>query len=321
MVESFFAFLTDPASMIVLVASLSAFLTVMALILPYVRSDPLAGRLKTVSRHRHALRAQQMEALQRKSRLRRDRPSPLKTLVERLKLRDLFAGEDLRTRLVQANWRGPNAVALFVTARALAPLAFAGVAGFLLFGSNTFTLKPQVKVAITFGAVVVGVYLPNLLMSNAIQKRQQTFAEALPDALDLLLICVEAGLSIEAAFGRVAQEIGASSPALAQELELTTAELAYLPERRQALENLALRTGLPAVKAVTTTLIQAEKYGTPLASALRTAAQESRDRRMAAAEKKAGSLPARLTVPMIVFFLPVLFVVILGPAIIQITSR
>ena len=169
--------------------------------------------------------------------------------------------------------------------------------------------------------MVVGVYLPNLLMQNAIQKRQAVFTLGFPDALDLLLICVESGLSMEAAFGRVAREIGESHPELAEELELTTAELAYLPDRRVALENLTNRTGLPAVKAVVTTLIQADRYGTPLTAALRTAAQENREHRLAMAEKKAASLPATLTVPMIVFFLPVLFVVILGPTVIQVMNR
>lgn len=322
MIERLFQFITDPAAMIVLAATLGAFLTILAFIFPYVQPDPLSGRLKSASRRRQELRSQQLEALQRKSRLRRDRESVLKTLVDRLKLRDLFLGDELRIKLVQANWRGPNALAAFAAARAVAPIALGGFAAFLFFGSGSFaTMKVPLKISLTFSTVVLGVYLPNILLSSAVQTRQEAFTRSFPDALDLLLICVESGLSIEVAFGRVAQEIGASAPELAEELELTTAELAYLPERRQALENLVTRTGLASVKAVCTTLIQAEKYGTPLTAALRTAAQENRDRRMAAAEKKAGSLPAKLTVPMIVFFLPVLFMVIIGPAIIQIMSN
>ena len=141
---------------------------------------------------------------------------------------------------------------------------------------------------------------------------------AFPDALDMLLICVQSGMSVEAAFGKVSREVGAQSIELAEELSLTTAELSYLPERRQAYENLGKRTGLPGVKAVTTALIQAERYGTPVGTALRVMAKENRDMRMQEAEKKAAGLPPKLTVPMIVFFLPVLFLVIMGPAVIQI---
>jgi tight adherence protein C len=141
---------------------------------------------------------------------------------------------------------------------------------------------------------------------------------AFPDALDLMLICVEAGMSIESSFTRVANEIGSQSPELAEELGLTTAELSYLPDRRQAFDNLAKRCGHAGVKAVATALNQAEKYGTPLGAALRVTANENREMRMQEAERKAASLPAKLTVPMIIFFLPCLFVVILGPAIISI---
>jgi tight adherence protein C len=317
MIERLLDFLLDPAHFIVLAATVSAFLTVLGFALPYLEPDTLGRRLRLAARRRHELRAQQMEALQQKSRLRRNQPSRIRTLVERLKLRELFAGEELKTKLIQANWRDPNAVAVFAAARALTPVVLAALAVLVLFGSGKYHMAPTMKVAIVFLAVVIGVYMPNIMMTNAIQKRQESLTRGFPDALDLLLICVESGLSMEAAFGRVAKEIGESYPELAEEFELTTAELAYLPDRRAALENLSLRTGLGNIKAVTTTLIQAEKYGTPLTAALRNAAQENRDTRLALAEKKAASLPAILTVPMILFFLPALFVVILGPAIIQ----
>ena len=310
-------FLLDPADVITAISGAAAFLALLGILMPYLRPDGMQGRLKAASERRRDLRAQQLEVLQRRSKLRRARPSWVRILVDRLKIRDLFAHAALKQKLLQANWRNPNAVALFVFARITTPLAFGGLAALLLFGSDRIHLALPGKFAIVAGAVLFGFYLPTILVVNAIQRRQTAFTRAFPDALDLLLICVESGLSIEAAFGRVAQEIGTSTPELAEEFELTTAELAYLPDRRQALDDLVLRTGLPSVKAVCTTLVQADKYGTPLVAALRTAAQENRDRRMAAAEKKAGSLPAKLTVPMIVFFLPVLFVVILGPAIIQ----
>jgi len=183
-------------------------------------------------------------------------------------------------------------------------------------------LKVQQPPLIKFGgclfAAYVGMQVPYFFLKNQIQKRQLSIRRAFPDALDLLLICVESGMSIEAALRKVSQEIGSQSIPLAEELTLTTAELSYLPDRRQAYENLALRTGLESVKAITTALVQAERYGTPLGQALRTLAQESRDIRMNEAEKKAAALPPKLTVPMILFFLPALFVVILTPALIQV---
>jgi tight adherence protein C len=162
--------------------------------------------------------------------------------------------------------------------------------------------------------------LPLLLLKNKITRRQLSIKRAFPDTLDLLLICVESGMSIEAAFRKVSNEVGTQSVALAEELTLTTAELSYLPDRRQAYENLAKRTDLDGVKSVCMALQQSERYGTPLATMLRVMAQENRDMRMSEAEKKAAGLPPKLTVPMILFFLPVLFVVILGPAVIKVMA-
>ena len=171
--------------------------------------------------------------------------------------------------------------------------------------------------SIVFG-LALGFYAPNLYVGNIAQKRQQSLMRAFPDALDMMLICVESGMSIEMAFGKVGAEIGTASPELAEELQLTTAELSYLQERRMAYENLARRTGHEGVKAVTMALTQAERYGTPLGDALRVMSKENREMRMSAAEKKAAALPAQLTVPMILFFLPVLFLVVLGPAVIKV---
>jgi tight adherence protein C len=197
------------------------------------------------------------------------------------------------------------------------------IATFLFANMYLFVLvdihKPAlIKIAIVIAAAWVGMKLPQLFLKNLIARRQLSVRRAFPDALDLLLICVESGMSIEVAFRRVSQEIGSQSIALAEDLTLTTAELSYLPDRRQAYDNLASRTGLDGVKAVCTALVQAERYGTPLAQALRVLAQEIRDARMGEAEKKAAALPPKLTVPMILFFLPVLFVVILGPAFIRV---
>jgi tight adherence protein C len=174
------------------------------------------------------------------------------------------------------------------------------------------------KFCIAVAAAYLGFYLPNIFVTNLIQKRQKSIRQAFPDALDLLLICVQSGMSIESAMNKVSHEIGNQSLELAEEFALTTAELSYLPQRRLAYENLGKRTGVPVVKAVGTSLLQAERYGTGLGQALRVMAKESRDARMNEAEKKAAALPPKLTVPMILFFLPVLFVVILGPAAIQV---
>ena len=176
------------------------------------------------------------------------------------------------------------------------------------------------KILAALSAAVFGYYLPDIFVSNRIQQRQSSIMRAFPDSLDLMLICVESGMSIEAAFNRVASEIGTQSVELAEELGLTTAELSYLPDRRTAFKNLAIRCGHSGVKAVSAALIQSERYGTPVGTALRVAAQENREMRMQEAERKAASLPAKLTVPMIVFFLPCLFVVILGPAAISFIS-
>jgi tight adherence protein C len=178
----------------------------------------------------------------------------------------------------------------------------------------------MVKIGLCIAAAYAGTHAPWMFLKSQIQRRQLSIKRAFPDTLDLLLICVESGISIEAAFRKVAEQVGSQSIALAEELTLTTAELSYLPDRRQAYENLAKRTDLEGVKSVCMALQQAERYGTPLANALRVMAQENRDMRMSEAEKKAASLPPKLTVPMILFFLPVLFIVILGPAAIKVMA-
>jgi len=189
---------------------------------------------------------------------------------------------------------------------------------FYLFVVTQLNQSLTVKLGICIAAAYIGMHLPLMLLKSKIQRRQLSIRRAFPDTLDLLLICVESGMSIEAAFKKVSEEVGSQSVPLAEELTLTMAELSYLPDRRQAYENLAKRTGLDSVRSVCMALQQAERYGTPLAQMLRVMAQENRDMRMSEAEKKAAGLPPKLTVPMILFFLPVLFVVILGPAAIKV---
>lgn len=309
--------LLDPTAIISVVSGLAVLLGAAGLLLPYLHSDTMDSRLKAVATRRQELRDRQTENRTGGSRLRRSRVGRLARLTEKLKLREALVGDSVRERLVQAGWRSANALYAYTLARLLGPIIFGGMTAFLLFDLDAPRIAGPFKFMILWVVVAFAFYLPTILTTNAIQRRQAEFARAFPNALDLLLICVESGLSIEAAFGRVAQELGTTAPVIAEEFELTTAELAYLLDRRQPLENLLTRVGLPMVKSVCTAIIQADKYGTPLARALDIAAQESRDARMAMAERKASSLPAKLTVPMIVFFLPPLFVVILGPAIIQ----
>lgn len=222
--------------------------------------------------------------------------------------------------LAQAGYRGPGPVTTFYFFRFVMPFVFALASAVYLFGINSFHLATMQRLSICVGALLAGYYAPNTYISNLAAKRRESIVAGFPDALDLLLICVESGMSIEAALAKVSQEIGVASIDLAEELSLLVAELSYLPDRRLAYEGLAKRANHPGVKSVSMAMIQAERYGTPLGSALRTMAKENRELRLAAAEKKAAALPAKLTVPMIVFFLPVLFVVILGPAILKVSD-
>src|SRR4029079_7729077 len=217
-------------------------------------------------------------------------------------------------------YRGHAPYIAFLFFRMIAPVVAILFASFYLFVVVELDQPPMVKVGLCLAAAYGGMQAPYLFLKNRIAKRQLSITRAFPDALDLLLICVESGMSIEAAFRKVSVEIGSQSVALAEELTLTTAELSYLQDRRQAYDNLAKRTDLDGVKSVCMALQQAERYGTPLAQTLRVMAQENRDMRMSEAEKKAAALPPKLTVPMILFFLPVLFIVILGPSAIRVMA-
>ena len=233
-----------------------------------------------------------------------------------------LADEGTMAKLKVAGFRGQNPLTKFLFFRLVLPFV-----GFAIGAVYVFVLgglpdqPPLIKLIVCIFFAYAGFYAPVLYVSNRASKRKESIQKAWPDALDLMLICVESGMSVEAAFRRVADEIGAQSVELAEEFVLTNAELSFLQERKQAYENLAARTGLDSVKSVSQALIQAERYGTPVAHALRVLSQESRDMRMNAAEKKAAALPPKLTVPMILFFLPVLFAVILGPAGIQVSQQ
>ena len=295
-----------------------AFATVVTLGLPLLERRSLGSRMKTVSEKREELRAKHHAALSKRSTLRTEPVSFMKQTLESLKLSKILESSNTRDKLVQAGYRGQAPLVTFMFFRFVMPFILFAVALLYVFGVLHLKWPAWEKFMAAFATAALGFYLPDLFLSNKITRRQQSIMKAFPDALDLLLICVESGMSIEAAFTRVATEIGPQSVELAEEFGLTTAELSYLPERRIAFDNLAKRCGHAGVKAICAALNQAEKYGTPLGQALRVCAQESREQRMAEAEKKAAALPAKLTVPMIIFFLPCLFVVIMGPAIMKV---
>ena len=315
--------LTNPDNILAAFVAVVCFATIVTIATPMFNRSNLESRLKSVSTRREELRRKSREALAKKggqNSLRHLDEGMYKKVVDRLQLSRLLEDPKVVEKLAQAGFRGPRPVSTFYFFRFVLPFVFGAVTAIYLFLINDFGLPPMQRIAISVGGLTLGYYAPNIFISNAAQKRRESVVGAFPDALDLLLICVESGMSIEAAIQKVSQEIGGSSIELAEELTLLTAEISYLPERRQAYEGLARRTNHPGIKSVTTAMIQAERYGTPLGSALRVMAKENRDMRLTAAEKKAAQLPAKLTVPMIVFFLPVLFVVILGPAILTVVD-
>ncbi len=326
MIEQISRSVTDPSFMVAMVVAIAVFVT-MFTALPALGGNPLKARMKSVALERDELRAKQRvrlaaEADRKRRGLREQESVGMRNIVDRLDLRRALADEGTLAKLKEAGFRGQNPLTKFLFFRLILPFVFFALALVYLFVLGGLPEQPPaIKLFVSIVAAYAGFYAPVLYVSNRATKRKASIQRAWPDALDLLLICVESGISVEAAFRRVADEIGAQSVELAEELVLTTAELSFLQERKQAYDNLAARTGLDTVKSVTQALTQAERYGTPVAHALRVLSAESRDMRMNEAEKKAAALPPKLTVPMILFFLPVLFAVILGPAGIQVSER
>ncbi|SIQ97097.1 MULTISPECIES: type II secretion system F family protein [unclassified Bosea (in: a-proteobacteria)] len=313
--------ITNPQFMLALLVAVAAAATVLTIAIPLTEGQSLQKRMKNVASERDRIRARERERLNRQSdkvSLRQEPKAYMRRIVEQFKLGDWLGTETAKKQLAMAGYRGPQAEVAFLFFRMASPIGLFLFAAFYIFVVNDFGLAPMMKIGVIIAAAYLGIKAPEIFLSNQISKRQASMRQAFPDALDLLLICVEAGMSIEHAFRKVSTEIGGQSVALAEEFALCTAELSYLTDRRIAYENLTMRTGLESVKSVSTALIQAERYGTPVGTALRTLAQESRDQRMNMAEKKAASLPPKLTVPMIVFFLPVLFVIIMVPALTQV---
>lgn len=326
MSESVIKAITDPAFVVALLVAIAVFATLLTL-LPALGGNSMKSRMKAVALEREELRAKQKARLaaesdRRRRGLREEQSVSMRNIVERLDLRRALVDEKTLASLRVAGFRGQNPLTRFLFFRLVLPIGAFVLSTIYIFGLGALVDQPFfMRFLACVLAAYAGFYAPVVYVSNRAAKRKASIQKAWPDALDLLLICVESGMSVEAAFRRVAEEIGTQSADLAEELVLTNAELSFLQERKQAYDNLANRTGLETVKSVTQALVQAERYGTPIGQALRVLASESRDMRMTAAEKKAAALPPKLTVPMILFFLPVLFAVILGPAGIQISSR
>lgn len=320
MVDFLIAKLHDVRFMTMLFAAIAASLTVYTLVMPLLAGENMAKRMKAVASERERMRQRERERLNKSEKvtLRQTPKQVVSRVVEDFNLTKYLAQEAAREKLVMAGYRGPAHYVTFLFARLVTPIVLFIGAVLYVFVISQMQKSLPIKIGICVGIAYLGLQAPMLFLKNAISKRQLQVKRAFPDALDLLLICIESGMSVEVAFRKVAGEIVQQSVALSEEFTLTTAELSYLQDRKVAYENLARRTGLEGVKSVCLALMQSERYGTPLGQSLRVMAQENRDMRMNEAEKKAAALPPKLTVPMILFFLPVLFIVILGPAAIKV---
>jgi tight adherence protein C len=313
----------NPQLIVAFFAALSVFSAVVVISWPYLARNDLDSRMRQIASERERIRARErakLEQQKKQASLRTEPKKFFKDIVDRFNLTKQAENGQMVKMLRQAGYRGQNPVFVFLTVRLVMPVLMFAIAVLYVFFVLNLEQPFFLKLAIALVVGYLGYYGPTIYVKNQITKRQSSIRRAWPDALDLLLICVESGMGIESAFRKVSEEVGAQSVPLAEELSLTTAELSYLQDRRKAYENLGERTGLEGVRAVVTSLIQAEKYGTPVGQSLRVLAQENRDMRMSEAEKKAAALPPKLTVPMILFFLPVLFAVIITPAAIQVAN-
>ncbi len=314
-------FLETLQTVLTAIVMLAAVGTMYTLLAPMLEGNSLKKRMGYVASEREALRKSRMEDLEKQTGLRVENKGFVKNIVDNLSLEKLLAASDLKDKLTQAGLRGQRPIYMFYFFRLAMPIILFvfGVLYFVLL--NPLDWRVSQSWLGVFSLALLGYYAPSIYLKNKAGKRMASITPVFPDALDLLLICVESGMSIELAFGKVATEMADASIELAEEFSLTTAELSYLQSRRQAYENLGRRNNHIGVRAVSTALIQSERYGTPLGDALRVMADENRAMRIMAAEKKAAALPAKLTVPMIVFFLPVLFIVVLTPAAMRIKAN
>ncbi len=297
-------------------ASIATFLTVVAVWNALLSRDPMAARMQRLRRRRLELRSGAMAPKRNRNR-QATAMGFMQTVARRFNLLKGKTTGAVTDRLARAGWRSKEALVTFLFMKLALPFAF-GAGAVLLFNMmDLLKLPPTAQNVVPLAAVVFGFYAPEIYVRNAIQKREKLIQRGLPDALDLLVICAEAGLSLDAALTRVSREMGQATPEVAEEFELTALELGFLPERRAALANLIKRCQLASMRGVVNTLMQTERYGTPLAQSLRVLSAEFRDERMLKAEEKAAKLPAVLTVPLIIFIMPALVIVLIGPGILR----
>jgi len=300
-----------------LLAGIAAFAVLLAIYAATTARDPMAKRVKALNDRREQLKAGITASTKRRAKLvtKNETTDRIKSILSGLKVLQDSQVKAAQIKLMQAGIRSKEYAVAVIFGRLVLPIVLGGLMLYLVYGTDMFAEYSAIKrYGIVAGSFILSYKAPDIFLKNKIDKRSNAIRKGLPDALDLLVICAEAGLTVDAAFNRVARELGRAYPELGDEFTLTAIELGFLSERRQAFENLAMRVKLDALKGVVTTMVQTEKYGTPLASALRVLSAEFRNERMMRAEEKAARLPAIMTVPLILFILPVLFIVILGPA-------
>ncbi|MBY0521457.1 MAG: type II secretion system F family protein, partial [Sphingomonas sp.] len=308
----------DVLAVATILAGIAAFMVLLAIYAATTVRDPMAKRVKALNERREQLKAGiTASTSKRRAKLVRQNQTTdiIRNMLQSLKVLQDSQVKQAQIKLLQAGIRSKEYAVAVIFGRMVLPIVFGGLMLYLVYGTDMFAdWSPLKAYGLVAGSFILAYKAPDLYLKNKIDNRSNAIRKGLPDALDLLVICAEAGLTVDAAFGRVARELGRAYPELGDEFTLTAIELGFLAERRQAFENLAQRVALDAVKGVVTTMVQTEKYGTPLASALRVLSAEFRNERMMRAEEKAARLPAIMTIPLILFILPTLFVVILGPA-------
>jgi len=297
--------------------ALSTFLVVLVVWRTLLLRNPMAARLKALERRRQGLRDEMLNPRRRGAELKPEHVHLMRRVIDKLNLMRGGVTGGATAKLEQAGWRSRDALIAYLFMKLVLPVGAGLFALVVINFANVYSLEPLSRMVASVGLVLLFAYAPDLFLRNAIDKRRKKLTKAVPDALDLMVICTEAGLSLDATLARVARELGETYPELGDELSLASIELGFLPERAKALDNLARRTNLPSIRGLVSTLVQTEKYGTPLSNSLRVLAAEFRNERMLKAEAKAAKLPATLTVPMVLFIMPALFVVLLGPAVIR----
>lgn len=299
----------------------AAVIAVVAVWSSTVQRDPMRSRVKALQARREALKSGFIAPKKRTRSAKADSVGAMRGVVDKLKLLQSEQTKKTTILLTRAGFRNKDAVVIFLFAKLVTPVLFAIIAVVLVYGVRIMDQNAFMQLMLALGIILLGFYAPDMVIKNFADKRREAIRKALPDALDLMVICAEAGLTLDSALNRVARELANANPELSDEFSLTAIELGFLTERRQALLNLGERIDLKAARGVVNTLIQTEKYGTPLAQSLRVLSAEFRNERMMRAEEKAARLPAIMTIPLILFILPTLFIVLLGPAACQVSDQ